>query len=337
VWDGKELEGVPEEDDLIDDGEPFERISDGIIHHPFHSHHLRHEMSITYDESKYCQGCALPIYEGQFYSCMECDFILHDSCANAPRMKRYPLYPHPITLKFATVRNNSFTSQFRCAVCDRHGNGFFYEHHGEDKMFRLDLRCALITEPLVYQGHMHPLFLLWDDTESLISCQMCKKKSYYSQLFCLECEYSLCLRCVTFPYKVRYKHDSHFLTICDVKEASDELDWCDICEGKIEEEKEKEYNWDDRERELRFYKCNDCSTALHVDCLLGVDMYMKPITDYISVITLTSKGTKRKDLWIFLNNSLTRPICTTCLSRCPFPIFFKGHTKIFCSLYCSED
>ncbi|CAL9243701.1 unnamed protein product [Arabidopsis halleri] len=336
VWDGKELEGVPEEDDLIDDGEPFVRITDGIIHHPFHSHHLRHEMNLTYDENKYCQGCALPIYEGQFYSCMECDFILHESCANAPRMKRYPLYPHPLTLKFATIRD-SYTGQFRCNECGRHGNGFFYEHHGEDRIFRLDLRCASITEPLEYQGHEHPLFLLWDDKERQTSCQMCKNISFCSKLFCLECDYSLCFRCVTFPYKVRYKHDSHFLTSCDRREASDELDWCDVCEGKIEEVKEKGYHWNNKKTELRFYKCNDCSTALHVDCLLGVDMYMKPITDYISVIRLTSKGTKRKDLWILLNNSPTRPICTRCLCRCPFPIFFKGHTTIFCSLYCSED
>ncbi|XP_020881811.1 uncharacterized protein LOC110228503 [Arabidopsis lyrata subsp. lyrata] len=68
VWDGKDLKDVPEEDDMIDDGEPFERIADGIILHPFHSHRLRLEIFGTYEENKYCQGCALPIYEGQFYS-----------------------------------------------------------------------------------------------------------------------------------------------------------------------------------------------------------------------------------------------------------------------------
>ncbi|XP_019087772.1 PREDICTED: uncharacterized protein LOC104755409 isoform X2 [Camelina sativa] len=339
VWDGKELEGVSEEDDNIDDGEPFERIADGIIHHPFHSHHLRIENSTTYDEIKYCQGCALPIYEGQFYSCMECDFILHEGCASAPRMKRYPLYPHPLTLKFATMRDHSYTGEFRCFECDRYGNGFFYEHRGEDRPFRIDLRCASIIEPFNYQGHEHPLFLPWN-TEKKTRCEMCKYESNGSKLICIECDYYICFRCVTFPYKVRYKHDSHFLTSCNGKEASDQADWCDVCEGKIGEVKKRRYLGFRKKTELRFYKCDGCSTAVHVDFLLGVDMYMRPdktMKDYISIVRLTSKGTKRKDLWILVNNSLTRPICSRCFCRCPFPIYFKGQTTIFCSLYCSED
>lgn len=32
----------------------------------------------------------------------------------------------------------------------------------------------------------------------------------------------ICFSCLTFPYKARYKHDSHFLTICNGKEASDQ-------------------------------------------------------------------------------------------------------------------
>ncbi|KAL1203283.1 hypothetical protein V5N11_031877 [Cardamine amara subsp. amara] len=32
------------------------------------------------EERKICQACVIPIYEGDFYSCMECDFILHDTC-----------------------------------------------------------------------------------------------------------------------------------------------------------------------------------------------------------------------------------------------------------------
>ncbi|CAL9243700.1 unnamed protein product [Arabidopsis halleri] len=124
VWDGKDLDGVPEEDDWIDDGEPFERITDGIILHPFHSHHLRLEIFMAYDENKYCRGCALPIYEGQFYSCMECKFILHESCANAPRMKRHPLHPYPLTLdNMASAGKEGKTT---CSACKRDVGGFYY-------------------------------------------------------------------------------------------------------------------------------------------------------------------------------------------------------------------
>ncbi|AEE77177.1 CHP-rich zinc finger protein-like [Arabidopsis thaliana] len=334
VWDGKELEGVSEEDDIIDDGEPFERISDGVILHPYHSHHLRLEISKVYDENKYCRGCSFPIYEGQFYSCMECDFILHESCANAPRMKRHPLHPHPLTLNVATKELGNNEGVYHCNVCGRDGTGFFYEHHIGERRFRLDLRCASIREPFEYQCHKHPLCIA-SELEKKVRCQICKGKSY-SKLNCMECDYIICFRCATFPYKVRYKHDSHFLRIRDGKKASDEPDWCEVCEGKIEEVKERESPWDKR-REMRFYKCNDCCTTLHVECLLGRDMYMKPgnsVKDYISKHSLGIEGTQWTDVRVFLNSSLSRPICTGCMRRCLFPIVFKGYNTIFCSWEC---
>ncbi|CAL9243702.1 unnamed protein product [Arabidopsis halleri] len=324
VWDGKELEGVPEEDDMIDDGEPFERIADGIILHPFHSHHLLLEIFIAYDQNKYCRGCALPIYEGQFYSCMECDFILHESCANAPRMKRHPLYPHPLTL-FPYSSGNS-NSLFRCAACKREGTGFFYEHCKGKTSFKLDLRCVLITEPFEYQGHKHPLYLP-SEVLKLKLCQICKGREYSYRLECMECDYNICMCCATLPYKVRYKHDSHLLTICDVQDARDQPDWCEICEGKIE-------------KVNQLYKCSDCCTTLHVACLLGEDIYMKPgkaINDYLSHYNYAYLSEKLKcltEVRIHLNSSLSRPTCTGCLRRCQFPIFFKGHSTIFCSWKC---
>ncbi|XP_010442604.1 PREDICTED: uncharacterized protein LOC104725629 [Camelina sativa] len=337
VWDGKELEGVSEEEDKIDDGEPFKRIADGIIHHPFHSHHLRLEINVTYEKNKYCQGCALPIYEGQFYSCMECDFILHESCANAPRMKRYPLYPHPLTLKVATMRPGSDTGVFQCSECGLDGNGFFYEHGKEKEIFRLDTRCASIVEPLKYQGHKHPLFLPWE-TEKETRCHTCKYESYNAKLICMECDYSICFRCATLPYKTKYKHDSHFLTICDGKEARDQPDWCEVCESKIEEVKETGY-WGigEPKTESRYYKCNDCSTALHVDCLFGKDMYMKPNeTEKVSFhhYSVKDKHLELIDVRVILNSSLSRPICKRCMRRCPFPVFIKGSKAIYCCVDC---
>ncbi|CAH2069830.1 unnamed protein product [Thlaspi arvense] len=340
VWDGKHLDEVPEEDDIIDDGEPFKRIADGIILHPYHTHNLRLEIIKAFDENKYCRGCSVPIYEGQFYSCMECDFILHESCANAPRMKRHPLRPHPLTLVAATIGPGNNEGIFYCSVCSYYGTGFFYEDKIGDTVFRLDLRCASITEPYQYQGHKHPLFLPLEPSREA-RCQTCKYQSYDWKInYCIECDYIICFRCATLPYKVRYKHDDHFLTICDGKEAGDEPDWCEICEGKIEEIKEREYHGD-QTKELRFYKCDDCCTTLHVECLLGVNIYMKPsgnaIKDYVyfTKYSYESEGTEWIKVRILLNSSLSRPNCTGCNRRCPFPIVFKGFDKkIFCSWDC---
>ncbi|EOA17926.1 hypothetical protein CARUB_v10006335mg, partial [Capsella rubella] len=310
VWDGENLEGVPEEEDEIDDGEPFERIADGIILHPFHSHRLLLDIFEDYDEYDYCRGCILPIYEGQFYSCWDCDFILHESCANAPRMIRHPLHPRPLTLNAANEGPGNNIKKFCCSACNRKSTGFYYEHRIGDTSFLLDLRCATIIEPFIYQGHEHPLFLPWD-LQKEKWCQMCQDKSVVSILNCMECDYTICFRCVTIPYKVRYNHDIHALIIYDGKEASGQPGWCEICEGSI------------KERKLSVYKCDECCTTLHVECLLGIDIYMKPIK-----YPIESSRPRLEHVWIFHNISLSRPICTRCLRRCPFPTYFRGLNRL---------
>ncbi|KAG7538080.1 DC1 [Arabidopsis suecica] len=127
VWDGKDLEDVPEEDDKIDDGEPFKRIANGIILHPFHSHQLRLEIFGTYDEKKYCQGCALPIYEG-YFRCSECSrdgngffyeyrkekevFRLDIRCASIIEPFEYQGHEHPLFLPWQGISMTVIFSRF---------------------------------------------------------------------------------------------------------------------------------------------------------------------------------------------------------------------------------
>lgn len=170
-----------------------------------------------------------------------CDFILHESCAHAPRMIRHPLHPHPLTMNFDTKGyydlNEGF---FSCTACWRMSSGFAYEHGKGDSLFQLDLRCASITEPFQYQGHDHPLFLPLDPYEKS-RCESCKYNGEGAKLNCFECSYIVCFNCAILPYKARYKHDNHFLTRCDGKDhANDQQDWCEACETKIILEKETE-------------------------------------------------------------------------------------------------
>ncbi|XP_020873947.1 uncharacterized protein LOC110226465, partial [Arabidopsis lyrata subsp. lyrata] len=346
VWDGKDLDGVPEEDDWIDDGEPFERITDGIILHPFHSHHLRLEIFMAYDKNKYCRGCALPVYEGQFYSCMECKFILHESCANAPRMKRHPLHPYPLTLD--NMASAGKEGKTKCSACKRDVGGFYYYHHSKEPVrtsILLDLRCALIIEPFEFQGHKHPLFLPWDLKEKT-RCQICKEVikhhsefqfgreviEHHSELSCMDCDYTICFHCATLPYKVRYKHDSHFLIICDGKKASDQQDWCEICERN----KERRHPDLNPKVERRIYKCSDCCTTIHAECLLGADIYLRSGQTIKYGVSYSDCDLSRVDVQIILNNSLSRPICKVCHCRCPFPIYFKSQSGYYCSSLCIE-
>ncbi|WZZ28086.1 hypothetical protein YC2023_011487 [Brassica napus] len=129
VWDGEELEGIPEkdEDDITQDAPPFSKISKGLIHYFLHDHHLRLEENILYDENKLCEACVMPIFEDKF-----------------------------------------------CG-------GFVYQCPKEECDFKLDVRCASISEPFDYQGHEHPMFLSLDPEKKLL-CESAKIESTHSSI-----------------------------------------------------------------------------------------------------------------------------------------------------------
>ncbi|CAH2047947.1 unnamed protein product, partial [Thlaspi arvense] len=198
VWDGEELKGVPEKDDITQDAPPFDMISEGVMHHFLHDHHLRLDDNILYDENKLCQACVLPIFEGNSYSCMECEFILHETCVKSRRRIQHALHPHPLTLadKSDDISEYGF---FQCNACKRFCGGFVYKCPMKECEFDLDVRCASVSEPFDYQGHEHPLFLSLDPKQKPI------------------CE-------------ARYKHDDkHFLTVSWGKEVCEKY-WCEECE-----------------------------------------------------------------------------------------------------------
>ncbi|KFK33159.1 hypothetical protein AALP_AA6G338200 [Arabis alpina] len=317
LWDGKELEGVAEEAEIV--VEPFQRIVDGIILHFSHDHRLKLEMSKFYDEDKSCQTCLLPIYEGSYYSCIaHCDFILHEVCANAPLKKQHPLHANSLTLEVNFDKYNNCEGYFRCDACKRESCGFVY---ADGYHLKLDLRCASVSEPFEYEGHEHPLFLaLKPEEERSAICKICQEEgdenNYCRKLNCIECNFIICFACATLPYKARYKHDKHFLTFHEKEEANDDLGWCDICESKIV-----------FSRKGGFYSCDDyCSTTVHVDCLFGEDMYMK----HGQAIIIRNN----ERVHILRNKTMSRPLCHGTEHRCEGKVVFEMDYMTFCSQSC---
>ncbi|CDY48718.1 BnaA09g09930D [Brassica napus] len=73
VWDQIELEGTAEE----------EEVDDTTIKHFSHEHFLRLiEDGRILQENKLCEACVFQIQSESFYSCEQCDYILHEKCAN---------------------------------------------------------------------------------------------------------------------------------------------------------------------------------------------------------------------------------------------------------------
>lgn len=181
------------------------------------------------------------------------------------------------------------------------------------------MQCATISEPLVHGSHAHPLFLT-SKPEERRKCCVCKSLNPYTvndTFNCIECEcsFTLCFRCATLPEKVRYKHDAHMLTLSYSKETSTMMYWCEACEGEV---KPKE----------RFYTCDEyCCVTLHIECLLGKDLYMKPGSSFLARIN-------EKVSVLSNNHHMSRPICSFCKKRCPGKVVFQFRGKPNCSTKC---
>ncbi|XP_018482458.1 uncharacterized protein LOC108853545 isoform X2 [Raphanus sativus] len=173
VWDGEELEYEPEEE--MEDVEPFKVVGKNLINHFTHEEHnlgFKEGGGGGGEESMRCRACVLPIDLDSFYSCVDCDFILHEVCANLPRKKRHVLHNSPLTLQKNIPHHKLYKGVFRCSACKEFSSGFSYIGSG----IQLDVRCGSITEPFVHQGHPHPLFFTLPDPKTCRACGIWQNK-----------------------------------------------------------------------------------------------------------------------------------------------------------------
>ncbi|KAL9309786.1 putative chromatin regulator PHD family [Arabidopsis thaliana] len=320
VWDGKDLEGVPEKPD--EDIEPFVRIDEETIKHFSHDHYLKlHEKKTVREKDKFCEACTLPVMISQrYYGCTECDFVLDEACASLPRKIYNPLHKHPLTLQpfpideTSNIADNISTKGiFECDGCHRLGCGFVYRCSKRKCVFRLDVRCASLPDPFIHDCHPHDLFFNLTKG-NCIGCGSDECSSYF--LECIKCNSFLGIRCASLPFEAHYKHDRHPLILCRDEDTSSGLYWCEICESELDPK-----TW--------FYTCDFCTITLHVNCLLGKDMYMKP--QYIFKI-----GYRHRKVEIARNDGNSRLFCTRCKRHCMQNLIYKriGRDQSYCTLKC---
>ncbi|KAL1220797.1 Protein VACUOLELESS GAMETOPHYTES [Cardamine amara subsp. amara] len=306
VWDMIELEGTPEEPEEP----PFVVIDDNTIKHFSHDHNLRiNKDGGMLHESILCQACVFQICSELFYNCEECDFILHEKCANLPRKKRHLCDSLPFTLD-----TNSEGEASKCYLCRQDFTGFRYMCLNRDIV--LDVRCSSLSEPFVHESHQHPLYYTGGYCMSkCTACGDCTNREIYSALFnCDQCDFRLGFKCAILPHKVmRYKYDDHPLCLSYSESSVDgEYYWCEACETKVNPRK-----W--------FYTCKDCGVALHISCVVGDVSYVMP-GSVLSVARLAG-GLKFYDGEVVPNTSICRPICTVCNSRCKLPSILQCNPR----------
>ncbi|KAG2278958.1 hypothetical protein Bca4012_040724 [Brassica carinata] len=309
VWNGKELEGVPEEEE---DVEPYVVIDDNTIHHFSHiEHYLRriHGNGVLYEDNKWCSACTHPIGLQSLYGCMDCDFSLHHKCAECPKKKWHVLHNERLTLV-----TNKKQEVFNCYACRQESNGFMYK----DGNRKLDVLCGSISEPFVHPGHPHhPLYYIPVEGETI--CNGCKGNIYRTDISCIvgDCGFLLCFQCATLPQVVKHIVHNHPLSLCYGEEDASGKYWCDICETETDPN-----NW--------FYTCKDQQASLHTKCVLGDSGRLMPG----SIAKVWSNCYK-----VVLNNSVTRPFCRKCKSHSKYPIYLKflgtSEKYICCSFLCA--
>ena len=216
------------------------------IEHFSHGHDLKLSGDEVLNNEK-CSGCVQAIFP-PFYSCVNCSFFLHESCAKLPKTTKHPLHPHPLILfPFFPYLEIS------CYACKRVCNGFVYICLA--CWFILDVSCSLISDILTHQGHEHPLLL--SSIESEQNCSCCDSKIY--PIFrCTTCEFALDFKCATLPQTTKYKQHEHPFTLFYTAEDDSGEYYCDICE-------------EERDPKHWFYYCADCNYPAHTKCILGED------------------------------------------------------------------
>ncbi|KAL0709725.1 hypothetical protein Bca4012_016703 [Brassica carinata] len=258
VWDMVELEGTPEEEEIA----PYVVIDDNTIRHFSHDHHnLQFNIDgMILSESTLCKACVFQIGAEPFYICKhhQCDFILHEKCANLPRTKRHVCNNLPFTLH----TDSHFI--YQCTLCRQYSTGFRYK---SGPNVTIDVQCALILDSVQHESHPHPLYDYSYGDEDIKYCSRCDTGDIIV-FRCDECEdYILDGKCAILPKNVmKNRYDDHplFLSYGDMN--VDETYWCEACETKVDSKR-------------GFYACNDCGVVLHISCVFGDFSYVMPEPD----------------------------------------------------------
>ncbi|CAL5427515.1 unnamed protein product [Camellia sinensis] len=197
-----------------------------------------------------CNACSRRI-SGPFYHCVQCNFLLHEYCAELPSTLHHPCHPQhtlclttnfqPNVCQCCSIWCNLF--KFGCSECE----------------FFLDIGCASLPRTIRHEAHNHTLAL----RPTGFGCNACDDRAGFGFL-CETCNFNVCQRCVLMTRTVRHRYDEHpfILTYSPVKDQTNDNEEyiCEICEEDIDPK-----YW--------FYYCGGCDQSLHMNCIRPSDRY----------------------------------------------------------------
>jgi hypothetical protein len=256
----------------------------GILQEIEHHFSHQHDLILDFDEvkdDKICDGC-MQLISPPFYSCVRCNFSLHNICAKLPTNARHSFLPVSFTLLSQTPFPDGV---FNCALCGRYRHGFAYKYEKSNHF--VDSQCFAIQEALHHEGHQHPLFVT-ERTFLEEECKFCGRNSWF---VCYPCNFNLCFRCATLPLLASHKYDEHPLKLTYTAEDIFGEYYCLICEEK-------------RDQDYWFYYCEKCDFSAHPQCALGKYPYIK--------FGKTYKDEHHKHPFTFVRKTKYSPPCDVC-------------------------
>ncbi|OWM66987.1 hypothetical protein CDL15_Pgr000439 [Punica granatum] len=228
-----------------------------MIEHFAHNHPLA---SFHVDAPNYirCWACERRI-SGRVYGCRACIFVLHESCALAPReIMNHPFHPqHPLTL-LADLK-----CKIECDVC-QYKPPFAYNCNECD--FFLDVKCAVsIVHPpprdhdqsrstddrrdqIHHFSHPHQLTSFHTKPEFPARCDVCKEGISGDFYCCPYCLFLLHPSCAELTEEIVHPlHPDHPLIWQEGRLK------CSFCPDYVDD---------------FGFKCGECSFCLHLECAL---------------------------------------------------------------------
>ncbi|PKI39101.1 uncharacterized protein LOC116209641 [Punica granatum] len=230
-----------------------------IIHHVSHDHPLI-SFRAKMPEWITCRGCWVKESGRVYYGCGECQFLLHQSCAQAHPEIRHPFHPqHPLTLVFY------YENRFRCQACgfEKKRQLAYYCH---ECRFHLDVPCAALFGSLLknedrtmiqHFSHPHQMTSFHLQMKAAyIFCPVCILQLSGEVYFCPDCFFLIHRSCADklSPEIVHFLHPSHPLKLLEKPWYSSGRYTCSSC-------------WRDDGSALHF-NCKKCMFDLHPGCAM---------------------------------------------------------------------
>ncbi|XVF42354.1 hypothetical protein PTKIN_Ptkin01aG0355100 [Pterospermum kingtungense] len=235
------------------------------IYHFIHSHQLsRCNINILQTEIQVsCMTCRQDLY-GLVYTCLLCQFFLHESCLKDLPMEvlQSPFHPQHSLPWFPIPRRFSLN----CHTCGQRVQGIAL-FCSECEVFFHNSCANYKTRKIKHDCHGHDLLHLGKSifVKASPRCDACHEDCRNTLFGCIQCRFFIHLECIPLPKVVKHIRHLHPLTLTN---SVDEDDYCDMCETA-------------RNPKHDVYYCEECKYIAHIDCVISEVEPPEKIVEYL--------------------------------------------------------